>query len=75
MILFTSDLDRTLIYSSRMIEAYPVLGRIRIVEKKEGKTISYMSEEAIKLLQSFHQEHQQGLNKLHRGHSSSHYSR
>jgi len=57
MILFTSDLDRTLIYSSRMIEAYPVLGRIRIVEKKEGKTISYMSEEAIQLLQSFHQEH------------------
>ena len=57
MILFTSDLDRTLIYSSRMIESYPVLGSIREVEVKAGKTISYMSEQAIELLKNFHREH------------------
>lgn len=57
MILFTSDLDRTLIYSSRMIEAYPVLGSIREVEKRDGKTISYMSKKAIELLKTVHHEH------------------
>ena len=57
MILFTSDLDRTLIYSSRMIKSYPVLGRIREVETKDGKTISYMSEKAIEMLKNFHHEH------------------
>lgn len=57
MLLFTSDLDRTLIYSSRMIEAYPVLGSIREVEKKDGKTISYMSEQAMELLKTVHYEH------------------
>ena len=57
MILFTSDLDRTLIYSSRMIQSYPVKGGIREVESKDGKPISSMSDKTTTLLQNSPHKH------------------
>lgn len=54
MILFTSDLDRTLIYSPNMIKTYPVKGQITPVElKNEQEIITYMSQETINLLHDF----------------------
>lgn len=57
MILFTSDLDRTLIYSNTMMQTYPVAGDSIPVEHKEELIISYMSQDSIDLLKQFSKEH------------------
>ncbi|MFC7686214.1 HAD family hydrolase [Ureibacillus sp. GCM10028918] len=57
MILFTSDLDRTLIYSNTMMQTYPIAGDIVPVEHKEEVIMSYMSQESIELLKEFSKEH------------------
>jgi hydroxymethylpyrimidine pyrophosphatase-like HAD family hydrolase len=57
LILFTSDLDRTLIYSDKMMKTYPVEGEVRPVEFKNEKAISFMSQHSIDLLQRFNDEH------------------
>ncbi|WP_059283363.1 HAD family hydrolase [Bacillus coahuilensis] len=54
MILFASDLDRTLIYSKRMLELYPSSASVRLIESLNGKDISYMTEKAIERLKDFH---------------------
>ncbi|QCR31000.1 HAD family hydrolase [Lysinibacillus sp. SGAir0095] len=57
MILFTSDLDRTLIYSNTMMETYPIAGDVIPVEHKEEKIVSYMSRDSIDLLKQFSKDH------------------
>ncbi|HWK23082.1 MAG TPA: HAD family hydrolase [Ureibacillus sp.] len=57
MILFTSDLDRTLIYSETMMQTYPVVSEVIPVEHKEELVISYMSQDSIQLLKQFSKEH------------------
>lgn len=57
MILFTSDLDRTLIYSNTMMQTYPIAGDIIPVEHKEGLIMSYMSHDSIALLKQFSKDH------------------
>jgi len=57
LILFTSDLDRTLIYSNTMMQTYPVAGDVIPVEHKEDLVISYMSRDSIDLLKEFSKEH------------------
>ncbi len=56
--LFASDLDRTLIYSGKFLELLPVKKnkKIRLIEKKEEKEISYMSENAIDKLKKLTQK-------------------
>ncbi|WP_342511893.1 HAD family hydrolase [Sporosarcina sp. FSL K6-1522] len=56
MILFTSDLDRTLIYSKRMMENYPVDGDIIPIEYKGDDIISYMSLDSIEMLRQFNEK-------------------
>lgn len=43
MILYASDLDRTLIYSGRFLEEYPTDAQIEVIETKGDKVISYIS--------------------------------
>jgi hydroxymethylpyrimidine pyrophosphatase-like HAD family hydrolase len=51
--LFASDLDRTLIYSKRFIEDNIARNKdLSLVEKYEGREISYMTNTAINLLKS-----------------------
>ncbi|MBK3493286.1 hypothetical protein JFL43_00070 [Viridibacillus sp. YIM B01967] len=50
MILFTSDLDRTLIYSSRMMTLYPPASAKTVVERKGDEIISWMTDDTIDLL-------------------------
>ncbi|WP_318614400.1 HAD family hydrolase [Sporosarcina sp. YIM B06819] len=57
MILFTSDLDRTLIYSTAMMKKYPIHGAVTAIEYKDGKAIGFMSRRSIELLQQFHKNH------------------
>ncbi len=57
MILFTSDLDRTLIYSDTMMQTYPVAGDVIPVEHKGDLVISNMSQDSIDLLKEFSKEH------------------
>ncbi|OCA86791.1 hypothetical protein A8L44_05795 [Bacillus sp. FJAT-27986] len=57
MILFTSDLDRTLIYSKNMMDKYPIDNQITPVEFKDDQVITYMSQTSIDLLQQFNQQH------------------
>ena len=57
LILFTSDLDRTLIYSNSMMEEYPVAGEVTPVEHKGEEVITFMSQHSIELLQQFNQKH------------------
>lgn len=57
MILFTSDLDRTLIYSDKMMKTYPVKGEITPTEYKGEQIITYMSQHSIDLLQRFNEKH------------------
>lgn len=56
MILFTSDLDRTLIYSKSMMENYPVAGEAIPIEYKGDEVISYMSQHSIGLLRQFNEK-------------------
>ncbi|MCT6815116.1 MAG: hypothetical protein M3043_01765, partial [Lysinibacillus fusiformis] len=56
MILFTSDLDRTLIYSKRMMEMFPPISDKVVVEQKANETMSMMTKETASLLQQVHQQ-------------------
>lgn len=56
MLLFTSDLDRTLIYSQRMMEKFPSKTAPIIAERKEGVGLSMMTEVTMSLLQQVHQQ-------------------
>ncbi|ALC83663.1 MULTISPECIES: HAD family hydrolase [Bacillus] len=53
---FATDLDRTLIYSKRMLETYPPEDAYELVEMFEGKERSYMSVQAKKHLLKIQQE-------------------
>ncbi len=57
MILLTSDLDRTLIYSERMMARFPIQSSMVSVERKNGQDVSFMTERAIRLLKAFHRDH------------------
>ncbi len=59
MILFTSDLDRTLIYSKKMMETYPGQEALPAVpvEHNRGEIITFMSDKSINLLKEFHEKH------------------
>lgn len=57
MILFTSDLDRTLIYSNNMLEKYPVEGDCLPIEYKGDRIISNMTMRAIELLKEIDDKH------------------
>ena len=46
MILFTSDLDRTLIYSKRMMEMFPPATETIVVEHKDETAMSMMTRAA-----------------------------
>ncbi|MEC1180218.1 HAD family hydrolase [Metasolibacillus meyeri] len=50
MLLFTSDLDRTLMYSQRLLQQFPSASEMVAVEQMDGKVISYMTEELVSLL-------------------------
>ncbi|MGE7999105.1 HAD family hydrolase [Lysinibacillus sp. NPDC093190] len=54
MLLFTSDLDRTLIYSRHMMDKFPPATATVIVEQKDHEVISMMTESTVKLLQQVH---------------------
>ncbi|MEK5233298.1 HAD family hydrolase [Lysinibacillus sp. FSL K6-0232] len=56
MILFTSDLDRTLIYSQRMLEMFPPATAPVIVEHKGNEAKSRMTDATVPLLQQVHQQ-------------------
>ncbi len=56
MILFTSDLDRTLIYSKRMMEMFPPATETMVVEHKAEKAMSMMTQATAPLLQQVHQQ-------------------
>ncbi|GEK35128.1 HAD family hydrolase [Kurthia sibirica] len=57
MILFTSDLDRTLIYSRRMMAMYPIVDDSFIVETNlSQQPRSYMSVATYTLLQQIHRD-------------------
>ncbi|WP_042345151.1 HAD family hydrolase [Bacillus massiliigorillae] len=55
MLLFTSDLDRTLIYSDHMIKKFPFVGESIPVEFKDQQIITYMSKQSIELLKQINQ--------------------
>lgn len=50
--IFASDLDRTLIYSNFFVK--PEINDIVVVEQREGKNISFMTEKSIDLLNKIH---------------------
>jgi len=55
--LFASDLDRTLIYSPRMIEQSRERPRdLRIAEIKEGKAVTYITDEILRRMRRIAQE-------------------
>ncbi|MEK5038408.1 HAD family hydrolase [Sporosarcina sp. FSL K6-3457] len=56
MILFTSDLDRTLIYSESMMKKYPINDTVMAIEYKEDEIISFMSQQSMELLKQFHEK-------------------
>ncbi|WP_155593475.1 hypothetical protein [Lysinibacillus cavernae] len=56
MILFTSDLDRTLIYSKRMMEIFPPFTEAMVVEHRAGEAMSMMTQETATLLQKVQQQ-------------------
>lgn len=57
LILFTSDLDRTLLYSVSMMKKYPIDDIVTAVEYKGEKAISFMSQYSIEKLSQFHENH------------------
>lgn len=50
MLLFTSDLDRTLIYSKRMMDNFPPATTPVVAERLDGEAMSMMTEATSKLL-------------------------
>ncbi|MGM9925387.1 MAG: HAD family hydrolase [Bacillus sp. (in: firmicutes)] len=57
MLLFTSDLDRTLIYSSNMMKNFPITGEGIPVEYKDDQIITFMSRQSIDLLRQINEKH------------------
>lgn len=57
MILFTADLDRTLIYSTRMMRKYPVVGEVLAIEHKGDEVVSLMSRRSMELLHQVNVNH------------------
>ncbi|MDA7026416.1 HAD family hydrolase [Bacillus sp. CLL-7-23] len=53
---FASDLDRTLIYSKKMIEAYGADDGYQLIETLDGREISFISEKTKQNLRKIHQE-------------------
>ncbi|MFQ3544099.1 HAD family hydrolase [Halobacillus rhizosphaerae] len=53
MKVFASDLDRTLIYSKRMIEQYSPRGPYEVIEKLENRDLSFISKEAKRNLEEW----------------------
>lgn len=53
MMMFASDLDRTLIYSNRALMDFPINGEVELVtvEKKLEKSISFMTRRSLSYLQ------------------------
>lgn len=56
MLLFTSDLDRTLIYSGRMMDNFPPVTAPVVVERKDDEVISMMTQATTTLLQQVHEQ-------------------
>lgn len=56
MLLFTSDLDRTLIYSKRMMENFPPVTVPVVAERLDGEAMSMMTEATTKLLYQVHEK-------------------
>ncbi|WP_285398015.1 hypothetical protein [Lysinibacillus sp. fls2-241-R2A-57] len=56
MLLFTSDLDRTLIYSRRMMDNFPPATDTVVVEQRANEIISMMTEVTAPLLQQVHKQ-------------------
>lgn len=56
MILFTSDLDRTLIYSKHMMKLFPPTTETLVVEHKAEEAMSMMTQATATLLQQVHQQ-------------------
>nr|MDH3107752.1 hypothetical protein [Bacillus altitudinis] len=54
-IAFASDLDRTLIYSHRMMEQYAYKGAYELIEVLDDRPLSYMSIETKASLKAIHQ--------------------
>jgi hypothetical protein len=48
--IFASDLDRTLIYSSKFLNEKEDTSRLQVVETKEGRPTSYMTSKSVRLL-------------------------
>lgn len=57
MILFTSDLDRTIIYSDNMMKTHHVENEAVPVEYKGEEVITFMSRISIELLKKFNEQH------------------
>jgi hydroxymethylpyrimidine pyrophosphatase-like HAD family hydrolase len=57
LILFTSDLDRTLIFSQKMMNLYPTNHKTIPVEYKDDEMIAYMSLASVELLKEFNRNH------------------
>ena len=55
MILFASDLDRTLIYSQKMLEKYGKKKDVCIAETKDGEPITFITKTSIDLLKQIAQ--------------------
>jgi hydroxymethylpyrimidine pyrophosphatase-like HAD family hydrolase len=53
---FASDLDRTLIFSKRMLEAYGSDGNDELIELLDGKPISYISSKTKSILKQINEE-------------------
>ena len=56
MLLFTSDLDRTLIYSKRMMDNFPPATTPVVAERLDGEAMSMMTEATTKLLLQVHEQ-------------------
>jgi hydroxymethylpyrimidine pyrophosphatase-like HAD family hydrolase len=53
---FASDLDRTLIFSHRMLEAYGSEGHVECIELLDGKPISYISAKTKAILKQINED-------------------
>ncbi|TMU87100.1 hydrolase (had superfamily) [Bacillus sp. BHET2] len=53
---FASDLDRTLIFSKRMLEAYGSDGNHELIERLDGKPISYISSKTKSILKQINED-------------------
>jgi hydroxymethylpyrimidine pyrophosphatase-like HAD family hydrolase len=56
MIAFASDLDRTLIFSRRMLDTYGTEGDEELIELLEGKPVSYISPKTKSILKQINED-------------------